>query len=58
MLRALRGAEQDRSEHFLSLFSHSFLNFFQIPESCPPFFARSRNADTKYSKKMAERKLF
>ena len=42
MLRALRGGEQDRSEHFLSLFSHSFLNFFQIPESCPPFFARSR----------------
>ena len=58
MLRALRGAQEDRSEHFLSLFVTHFSIFFKFLSHVRHFLQEVVNAGIKYCKKMAERKLF
>ena len=59
MLRALRGAQEDRSEHFLSLFVTHFSIFFRFLSHVRHLNLQEVvNAHIKYCKKMAERKLF
>ena len=59
MLRALRGAQEDHSEHFLSLFVTHFSIFFRFLSHVRHLNLQEVvNAHIKYCKKMAERKLF